>query len=387
MNGNRAGRYVNQPEGYRAFIPQPLPPEPGLDWDKEMIRLYGIAKQKLGELNGATRKLPDPDLFVLMYMRHEAVRSSQIEETHSTIQQMLLFETGDPQVDRKRDTEEVVNYVEALRYGLQRVNEIPLSLRLIKEIHEKLLKGVRGQHKNPGRFADQQRQVGSTGFHPENAEYIPPPPDEMRNALSDFEEYLRKGDEESEPLIKCGLIHAQFETIHPFMDGNGRMGRMLIVLLLCLEGLLDEPVLYISHYINQHKPTYYERLQNVRDHGDWEGWITFFLKAIKTTADKAARTTDAIFSLQERDREKIGEHIQSKYRYELHDYLFRQPIVTMPEVANTLDCSYQTARDLVLQLEDLDILHEYTGQQRYRKYVYLDYYDKFEELSLNENES
>lgn len=381
----RAGTYEPIPEGYEAFFPEPLPPQPGLEWDQDLIQLLAEARDHLGQLDGMTRTLPDPDLFVLMYMRHEAVRSSRIEATQSTLRQVLLFEELERQnSEQERDTQEVVNYVKALRFGVQRLSELPLSLRLIREVHEQLLNGVRGRYERPGRFRQVPRKIGES-LNPDNAIFVPPPPDAMREALSAFEQFLHDDQPDLDPLVKCGLTHGQFETIHPFRDGNGRMGRLLIVLQLLDEGIIEQPVLYISHYINRFKTEYYERLQNIRDQGDWEGWIRFFLEAVRETAKAAAETTRSILRLRERDRQTIGEQVESRYRFDLHDYLFEMPIVTSTEVKQALDCSYGTANRLVQTFEEIGVLQEFTGKERYREYVYRAYYNKFEELDVDES--
>lgn len=386
QKSTRAGKYQQQPgKKYSAFLPKPLPPDPPLEFDDEIHRLLGEANRLLGKLDGSTTMLPEPDLFVLMYIRHEAVLSSRIEDTQSTIEDVLKLESGNREIEREKDAQEVVNYIAALRHGLERLSEFPLSLRLIKEIHRKLMEGVRGKYRMPGTFRNDQRLVGARGVDPAEAEYIPPPPDEMRKALDYLESFLREDDADRDPLVRCGLFHAQFETIHPFQDGNGRMGRLLIVLLLCHWGILEKPVLYISHYINKFKTEYYERLQNIRDEGDWEGWIKFFLEGVIKIARSAQSTTRSIVTMRQEDRQKIGENIQSKYRFDLHDYLFEKPIVDINEVQETLGCAYQTANNLVREFEELNILEEMTGKERYKEYVYRNYYEKFDELRVHKD--
>lgn len=270
----RAGRYINQPTGYRAFIPAPLPPDPPVRLNGELQPLLSEANYALGRLDGAIHTLPNPDLFVTMYVRKEAVLSSQIEGTQSSLQDLLAAEASILDPDRPRDVHEVINYVKAINYGLKRLNELPVSVRLIREIHQILMKGVRGGHLTPGEFRRTQNWIGPAGCTLSEAVFIPPPPDIVPQAMSDLERFLNSPSK-LPVLIQVGLAHAQFETIHPFLDGNGRVGRLLITFLLTERKLLSKPALYLSHYIKRYKQDYYTRLQGVRDVGDWEGWLTF----------------------------------------------------------------------------------------------------------------
>src|SRR6202167_5455629 len=273
----RAGKYVKQLDGYRAFIPAPLPPVPPLEMDRELTRLLSEADHALGRLNGVTSILPNPDLFVSMYVRHEAVLSSQIEGTQSTLVDVLQFEIDANGNEHPKDVEEVVNYVRAMNYGLKRLDELPLSLRLIREIHGKLLEGVRGANRTPGEFRTSQNWIGPANCTLTTATFVPPPPHEMHQALDNLERFLHETT--SFPaLIHCGLAHAQFETVHPFLDGNGRVGRLLITFLLCQRGVLQRPLLYLSHYLKGRRAEYYDRLMAIRNDGDWEGWLRFFLR-------------------------------------------------------------------------------------------------------------
>ena len=275
----RSGNFVKQLEGYTAFIPSPLPPKPTIKMDAELTRLLSKADRSLGRLDGATSILPNPDLFVAIYVRQEAVLSSQIEGTQSTLEDVLEYEIDAKGREQPKDVQEVVNYVNALRYGLECLQELPLCLRLIKEIHHKLLDGVRGGDRYPGEFRKQQNWIGSPGCTLTTATFIPPPVSEMHQALNNLEKFLH--DRDSFPaLIHCGLAHAQFETIHPFVDGNGRVGRLLITFLLCQREILQKPLLYLSHYLKFHRSEYYDRLMAVRTDGNWEGWLKFFLKGI-----------------------------------------------------------------------------------------------------------
>jgi len=264
----RSGRYIQQIEGYSAFIPAPLPPEPPIQMDEALNRLLSDADRALGRLDGATSILPNPDLFVAMYVRQEAVLSSQIEGTQSTLEDVLQYEIDVKGQERFKDVREVVNYVNAMNYGLKRLQDFPLCLRLLREIHAELLKDVRGSDRTPGEFRTSQNWIGSQGCNLSTAAFVPPTVAEMHKSLDNLEKFLH--DTNSLPvLIHCGLAHAQFETIHPFLDGNGRIGRLLITFLLCQQGILQKPLLYLSHYFKFHKIEYYDRLMAIRTHGDW----------------------------------------------------------------------------------------------------------------------
>lgn len=270
--GGRAGRYVSQPTGYRAFIPSRLPPVPAVRIDGELQRQLSEADRALGRLDGSIYTLPNPDLFVYMYVRKEAVLSSQIEGTQSSLQDLLSAEAEVLDAAAPRDVDEVVNYVRAMNRGLARLEKLPVSIRLIREIHAELLQGVRGSRLTPGELRRSQNWIGPGGSSLANAAFVPPPPDEVPDALGGLETFLHEPDD-LPLLVKIGLAHAQFETIHPFLDGNGRIGRLLVTFLLCERGVLHKPVLYLSHYLKAHRQEYYDRLQSVRDSGDWEaGW-------------------------------------------------------------------------------------------------------------------
>lgn len=265
-----------------------------------MIGLLSRADQAVGRLDGVARALPNPDLFVAMYVRREAVLSSQIEGIQSTLEDTLSFELDPGQRDVPQDVEEVVNYVRAMNYGLERLTDLPLSLRLIREIYAELMRGVRGADKLPGEFRRSQNWIGPQNAPLSEATFVPPPVSEMMTALYNLEVFLH---EENLPvLVRCGLAHAQFETIHPFLDGNGRVGRLLIIFQLVHEGILHRPLLYLSYYIKRHKAEYYDRLMAVRQDGNWEGWLRFFLRGVAETAEEATATTEAIVHLQEEHR-------------------------------------------------------------------------------------
>lgn len=374
----RAGRYVRQLEGYRAFVPADLPPDPPLQFDDGLQRLLSDADRALGRLDGVTSVLPNPDLFVAMYVRHEAVLSSQIEGTQSTLEDVLEYEE-DPSVDdQPRDVEEVVNYVAAMQHGLARLGELPLCLRLIREIHYVLLQGVRGGEKNPGDFRTTQNWIGPQGCLLNQAEFVPPTPHAMQEALTNLERFLH--DRTAHPaLVHCAIAHAQFETIHPFIDGNGRVGRLLVTLLLCERGILGRPLLYLSYYLKAHRARYYDLLMAIRHDGDWEGWLKFFLRGVYEVSEAATRTAREILALREQHRTLVQDNANAQ---RLIDVLFERPIISIRAAERHLGCSYITAQRVVEELERLGILREITGKRRNRRYRYQPYVNLFQQQSI-----
>lgn len=374
----RAGRYVKQLTGYAAFIPAKLPPEPVLLIDDEMQTLLSRADRALGRLDGSIQTLPNPDLFVLMYVRKEAVLSSQIEGTQSSLADVLEVEASVFDPHHPSDVGEVLNYVTAMKYGLRRLEELPLCIRLIKEIHRELLHDVRGREKNPGEVRTTQNWIGPGGCTLQTATFVPPPPDEALKALGDLEEFMHSSAY-LPALIKIGMVHSQFETIHPFLDGNGRVGRLLITFLLMQNEILLKPVLYISHFFKQNRGAYYERLQAVRDHGDWEGWIKFFLTGIATVSLEATQTARSIVDLRESHRRMVTDRFGRAAANGLTvlETLFRTPIVTISQVQKMLKITYPPANALVQRFVEAGILFEVTGQERYRVYQYSTYINLF----------
>ena len=375
----RAGRYVRQPADYSAFIPSPLPPEPPIQMDGELTRLLSDADRALGRLDGVASVLPNPNLFVSMYVRQEAVLSSQIEGTQSTLEDVLQFEADARGQDIPKDVAEVVNYVRSINYGLERLKQLPLSLRLVREIHTELLKGVRGAHRTPGEFRTSQNWIGPENSTLTTATFVPPPPHEMHQALDNLEKFFH--DTKSFPaLIHCGLAHAQFETIHPFLDGNGRVGRLLTTFLLCQRGVLQRPLLYLSHYLKRHRAEYYDRLMAIRNDGDWEGWLKFFLRGVHEVSHQATDTSRAILELRERNRQTIAETLGGNVTgVQLLDYLFEQPVVTVRMVEKELSCSFATANKLVDQFERLAVLKKVSNTAlRNRRFRYDPYLALFE---------
>jgi len=377
----RSGLFVKQASGYQAFVPKPLPPDPPIQIDAEMVHLLSEADRALGRLDGITSILPNPDLFVGMYVRQEAVLSSQIEGTQSTLEDVLQFEIDAGGDDALKDVSEVVNYVRAMNYGLDRLDKLPLSLRLIREIHDELLRGARGSNRQPGEFRTTQNWIGPAGCTLMTATFVPPPVPEMREALGDLEKFLHF--EGTMPaLIHCGLAHAQFETIHPFLDGNGRVGRLLITFLLCQRQILSRPLLYLSLYLKRHRSQYYDRLMAVRTDGDWEAWLTFFLRGAAEVSVSAAQTARKILSLREDGRKIFLKHFRnSTLAQRFFDFLFEQPMFNVRMVEKHLDCSFAKANQLVVQVEANGLLKETTGWQRNRRYKFWPYLALFEENS------
>lgn len=377
-HGNRAGKYVKQATGYRAFIPAPLPPNPSIKVEGEIQTLLSKADRALGRLDGSIQTLPHPDLFVAMYVRKEAVLSSQIEGTQSSLQDVIAAEAKILNPDRPRDVDEVFNYVRAMNHGLEQLHVLPVSMRLIKEIHKHLLAGVRGEHLSPGHLRTNQNWIGPSNCTLHEATFIPPPPHYVPDALSDMENFLHQ-DDHLPLLIKIGIAHAHFETVHPFLDGNGRVGRLLITFLLCERKVLLKPVLYLSHYFKRYRSEYYEHLQAIRDRGDWERWMVFFLKGIYEVSQNATNTARQILLLRERHRQLITDRLgrAAGNGYRVLEFLYQNPIITVKEVEGLIDTTYPAANNLVKKLVECEILRAYSPQKRHRPFVYADYLDLF----------
>jgi Fic family protein len=376
---------IRQPEGYRAFIPAPLPPDPPLAFDAQLATVLAKAGTALGRLDGVAATLPNPELFVAMYVRREAVLSSQIEGTQSTLDDVLAFEIDPARPSLPRDIKEVVNYISAMDYGLGRLDSLPLSLRLLREIHERLLTGTRGGNKSPGLFRESQNWIGSGPRGLADAAFIPPPPHDMRAALGNLERFLHDSGG-LDPLIVCALAHAQFETIHPFLDGNGRVGRLLITFLLCHEKVLQRPVLYLSHYLKQHRASYYDRLMAVRLAGDWEGWLRFFLTGVGEVAREAEQTARQIVQLREDIRRRAQTARMSVSAFRLLDYLFERPIINVNAARDQLEISYVAANGLIRELCEVGVLSETTGGYRNRVFRFGPYLDLFADVSVDQAE-
>ncbi|PPT98763.1 cell filamentation protein Fic [Xanthomonas arboricola pv. guizotiae] len=350
---------------------------PALDFAQaELVARKERADQALGRLDGITLMLPDPELFLYQYIRKEALLSSQIEGTQSSLSDLLLFEMDAAPGVPVDDVEEVFNYVAALNHGLRRLrkDDFPLSLRLIREMHALLLQGGRGAGKQPGEFRRSQVWVG--GASPALAHFVPPPPDALPDVLSALEQFLHAPQGQMPPLVKAALAHVQFETIHPFSDGNGRLGRLLITLILCSEGVLREPSLYLSLYFKRRRADYYDRLNAVRLNGDWEGWLGFFLDGVAETAQQAVDTAQRLLALLARDRACIAALGQRAGNVGLvFEQFARRVVLAVPQVAPTLSLSAPTIRAAVRTLQELEIVNELTGQQRHRIFAYHAYLD------------
>lgn len=371
----RVGIYVKQGLAggyYKSYVPKKLPPEPALEMDK-LYPLLDKAIQAVAELNALAKSVPNKSLFIYMYVRKEALLSSQIEGTQSSFADLMLFEHAQKTQVALEDVEEVSHYVEAIQYGLKRIKEdFPLSLRLIREIHGVLLRGGRGQHKSPGEFRRSQNWIG--GSRPGNALFVPPSPEYLKDCLSDLEKFLYDAECPYHILIKAGLVHVQFETIHPFLDGNGRIGRLLIILMLCENGFLSDPILYLSLYLKQHRKLYYDLLQQVREHGTWETWLEFFLQGVAVTAQQASATIEKINVLFAKDMQAIENLGKARFSVEfVFEYLKKLPQVSASLVAQELDMTEPTVRTALEHLQQLNIVEEITGKKRNRTYVYKKY--------------
>ena len=354
-----------------AFVPKPLPPVPPLQWDPSLHRMAQRASVAIGRLSGVTALLPDSQIFLYSYVRKEAVLSSQIEGTQSSLSQLLLFENDAASGAPLDDVTEVSNYVAAMEHGLKRLAEgFPLSLRLIKEVHGVLLAKGRGSKKQPGEFRTSQNWIG--GSRPGNALFVPPPPDQVIECLGALENFLH--NQEVPSLVRAGLAHAQFETIHPFLDGNGRTGRLLVTMILCHDGVLIQPLLYLSLFLKKHRSTYYELLQRTRTHGAWEEWLDFFLQGVEETAAQAADTASRLLQVFQQDRARLhalGRKGASAIK--LHDILQKQPVITVSRLVTKFGFTAPTANTALVVLVEQGIVREITGYRRNRVFSYAEY--------------
>jgi len=372
VHPTRLGHYETTAVGgetVRAYVPVPLPPVPAVDLTGLQTALE-LANQTVGRLDGIASVLPDPSLFLYMYIRKEALLSSQIEGTQSSLSDLLLYEAEEAPGVPIDDTREVSNYVVAMNHGLRRLREdFPLSLRLIREIHGILLSKGRGQDKDPGEFRRSQNWIGGT--RPGNALFVPPPPHRVTDCLSALETFIHTDSADLPLLVKAALVHVQFETIHPFLDGNGRLGRLLITFLMCERGVLREPLLYLSLFFKQNRQTYYEHLQAVREHGEWEAWVAFFLRGVTETARQGTQTAQNLLRLFGNDRgriEELGRPAATALR--LHQFLQRRGLTTIPAAARQLGLSQPTVTSAIAHLRALGIVRETTGRQRGKVFVY-----------------
>lgn len=373
----RLGSYIARStagEAYKVYIPANLPPQPPLDMDR-LYKSLDQAMKALGGVDALAKLLPDISLFLYMYVRKEALISSQIEGTQSSLSDLLLFENDENPSVPVDDVEEVSNYIAALNHGLSRMQKgFPLSVRLIREMHKILLRGGRGSNKAPGEFRRSQNWIG--GIRPSKARFVPPPPEMVDGLMSDFEKFAHDEDQKLPALVKAALMHVQFETIHPFLDGNGRLGRLLITLLLCADGVLAQPILYLSLHFKEHRQLYYDLLQDVRLKGDWERWCEFFLDGVTETATQAADDAKKIIDLLERDRVRIGQIGKAApTALKIHTYLLKKPYLSLTKAAKELDISVPTITNTVAKLEEIGLLTELTGQARNRLFAYTEYLD------------
>jgi len=366
----RSGTLVTQLEGYRAFEPTPLPPSPRLQFDDALLRQLVQANLALGRLDGLASTLPGADLFLSMYVRHEALVSSRIEGTQCTLDDVVAAVLSSWQ-EGSRDVGDVVRYVAALNHGVARLGELPLSMRLVREMHEVLLRDGRGSEKTPGQFRRTQNWIGPAGCTLADARFVPPPVHVMKDALGDLEMFLH--DESLSALLVAGLAHAQFETIHPFLDGNGRIGRLLIALLLQEKGVLREPLLYLSLYFKRHRAEYYRRLDAVRTQGDWEGWLDFFLDGVAETADGAVRMAHRLTAMYERDVLSLRERSLPVSVQQVLQCFRQRPLATAKELQALSQKTIPTIAKAVSTLIDCGIVRETTGRQRDRIYAYSEY--------------
>lgn len=370
----RLGRFAETTVGgetVRAFVPPPLPPTPAIDVLPLLERL-SAAERALGRLDGITTLLPRHELFLYMYVRKEAVLSSQIEGTQSTLTDLLRFEAAAEAGRSFDDVREVSNYVDALMFGLNRLEELPISLRLIREMHALLMDGNRGGEKNPGEFRRSQNWIGGT--RPGNAMFVPPPVGELPVCLAAFEDFLHEERSALPPLLKAGLLHVQFETIHPFLDGNGRIGRLLITLYLCAKGSLRAPLLYLSLFLKTNRSEYYRLLQDVRETGAWEAWLAFYLTGIEQTANQAFDAASRIVELFKADRDRIsGDSDRAGSALRVHEWLQANPFATSNHIVQEIGLSAPTVNSALADLERLGIVSEITGKRRNRVFSYTNY--------------
>lgn len=370
---NCAGHLITNLSGemaYKSFVPTPLPPKPSIELTEDMINLLIKANSQLAVLESLATRIPNVELFVSMYVRKEALMSSQIEGTQATLEDVL-----DPMIEANtnRNVADVVNYIKATEFAIKRLNELPLCNRLIKETHAVLMEGVRGQEKSPGEFRRSQNWIGGQGSTLKNARYIPPSPDDMIEAMSDLEKYINAGDE-LDALIRAALIHYQFETIHPFLDGNGRVGRLLITLFLMEKKVLSTPALYISYFLKKNRVEYYDRMTEVRAKGNYEQWVTFFLRALLESAEDATATIDELIALHDKNAAVIsGMGRAAKNAMLVFEYLEANPIIEIRKTAEALSITFNTASSAIKRLADAGILVQTTNASRNRTFAYGDY--------------
>jgi len=360
---------------YKSFVPAPLPPNPTIELDSRTIELLIAANKKIALLDGLSLRIPNVHLFISMYVRKEALMSSQIEGTQATLEDIL-----DPLIEENtnRNVADVINYIRATDFAINRIKEIPLCSRLIKETHAVLMEEVRGHEKSPGEFRWSQNWIGGQGSSLKNARYIPPAPEDMTEAMSALERYMNNDEhfDDFDVLIRAALIHYQFETIHPFLDGNGRIGRLLITLFLMEKGILSVPALYISYFLKKNRSEYYDRMMSVREGGNYEQWITFFLNAVNDSAEDAINAIDQLTALHEKNMLIVNNMGRAaKTALEVFEYLESNPIIDIQKTADNLNLSFNAVAGAVTRLCDAGILVQAAGQRRNRTFAYIAYLD------------
>lgn len=373
MKRKLQGEYITTTtvgETVRAFVPAPLPPQPDIEWSADLRQRFESAHLALGRLDSLCRLLPDTGIFLYAYVRKEAVLSSMIEGTQSSLSDLLMYELEQQPGVPVDDVEEVSNYVSTMEHGLKRLQEgFPLSVRLFRQMHRELLAGGRGSHKQPGELRQSQNRVGGT--RPGDAAFVPPPPDRVADALTDLEKFIHDEHQQTSTLLKAALVHVQFETIHPFLDGNGRLGRLLITLILVSENVLQQPLLYLSLYFKTHRQAYYDHLNQIRQDGDWESWLLFFAEAVEHTANDAVHVAELLMKQSEQDAALIQE--QGRYSgtlAKLHMALLKHPLTTAAWLKSQTGLANATVQSGLQRLADLGLLREMTGKQRDRVYAY-----------------
>ena len=367
FKNSTAGKCIKTSGGYWVFIPNPLPPR--INYDKNLIRVLSEADRLLGELSGTGRLLPNPYLLIAPYIRREAVSSSRIEGTQASLNDLFFFEAAETEKPRVPDVREVRNYVRAMEYGIGRLKDLPISARLIREIHRVLMAEVRGKHATPGEIRRSQNWIGPPGCSLNDATYVPPPVDEMKQALSDWERYLHSNPDEP-PLIQCALIHYQFEAIHPFLDGNGRIGRLLITFFLCERGYLTQPLLYLSVFFERFREEYYSKLLAISQRGDWEGWVRFFLRGVVNQSNEAISDANKILKLHseyERMLEETKKIPESAHR--LIDEIFLNPVISISVLSKKWNMPFMSVRRGVSRLVEIGILSEVGERKRNKLFV------------------
>jgi len=375
---SKTGQYVTQPQGYKTFVPNPLPPQPPIDIDGDLFSLLSQTDRMLGRLDGAIQILPNADVFVPMYIRREAVLSSQIEGARSSLHEILSAESEIRGPIQSRSLRKTINYMHAIDHGLQRLETVPLCIGLIQDIQTKLMQEDQGGQSQTGKLRQNQSWVGAPGCTPYDADFVPPPPEKVPKLLNNLETFL--GQPDSLPtLVWMGLTHAQFETIHPFHDGNGRIGRLLIPLMFHSQKILHKPVLYLSLFLKKHRQEYYQHLQAIRDDGDWKGWLAFFLRGVCEVSADAVATTSQLVALREQHRFLITERFgrASGNGHLVLEELYQRPILAVSDIVKLTEVSYSAANNLIMRFVEAGILEEMTGYKRNRRFLYKPYIQLF----------